>query len=188
MRDSKRLDVATGYFDVGSLLDLDGDWQRLDKIRLLMGDEVTTKTKEAFSEALRAKDQNGIERAQEEDDWKALDGLSAITKAIGTGALEARVHTRAKSHAKARLSRKRTRSEGTEIIRTSSYRSASIDFELEADLEKAIIQLAGDLLGPDRIYLDSKKKISAKHGNASVPDRYLVDLSGHRPRLHAVEN
>lgn len=104
MRNSKGLDVATGFFEIGSLLDLDGDCQRRDKIRLLMGDEVTRKAKEAFSEALRAKDQNGIERAQEEDDWKALDGLSAITNAIGTGALEVRVHTRAKSHAKARLS------------------------------------------------------------------------------------
>lgn len=63
-----------------------------------------------------------------------------------------------------------------------------MDFELEDDVEKAIIQLAGDLLGPDRIYLDSMKKISASHGNASVPDQYLVDLSGHRPRLYAVEN
>ena len=42
------LDVATGYFDIGSMLRLDGYWQRLDKIRILMGEEVTRRTKDAL--------------------------------------------------------------------------------------------------------------------------------------------
>ena len=33
-------DVATGYFEIGALLALDGQWQKLDKLRILMGDEV----------------------------------------------------------------------------------------------------------------------------------------------------
>jgi len=33
-------DIATGFFEIGSLLALDGKWQKLDSIRILMGDEV----------------------------------------------------------------------------------------------------------------------------------------------------
>ena len=27
-------DVATGFFEIGALLDLDSDWQKLDKVRI----------------------------------------------------------------------------------------------------------------------------------------------------------
>ena len=37
---ANRIDIATGYFEIGSLLGMDGQWQKLDKIRILMGDEV----------------------------------------------------------------------------------------------------------------------------------------------------
>ncbi len=30
-------DVATGYFEIGALLPMDGQWQKLDHIRILMG-------------------------------------------------------------------------------------------------------------------------------------------------------
>ena len=35
---SSRFDIATGYFEIGALLALDGKWQQLDGIRILMGD------------------------------------------------------------------------------------------------------------------------------------------------------
>ena len=41
-------DVATGYFEIGALLALDGQWQKLDKLRILMGDEVSKRTKDAL--------------------------------------------------------------------------------------------------------------------------------------------
>lgn len=31
------IDIATGYFEIGSLLDLDGHWQKFDKIRIALG-------------------------------------------------------------------------------------------------------------------------------------------------------
>ena len=34
-------DIATGYFEIGALLALDGKWQKLDTIRILMGNEVS---------------------------------------------------------------------------------------------------------------------------------------------------
>ena len=33
---SKSLDVATAYFEIGSLLALDGEWQKVDAIRILL--------------------------------------------------------------------------------------------------------------------------------------------------------
>ena len=44
---SKAIDIATGYFEIGSLLSLKEQWQKVDKIRILMGDEVSLKTKRA---------------------------------------------------------------------------------------------------------------------------------------------
>ena len=48
-------DIASGFFEIGALLALDGHWQKLDKIRILMGDEVSARTKKALLEGLLAK-------------------------------------------------------------------------------------------------------------------------------------
>ena len=42
---AKAFDIATGYFEIGALLTLDGKWQELDKIRILMGAETTHRTR-----------------------------------------------------------------------------------------------------------------------------------------------
>ena len=47
-------DVATGYFEIGALLALDGQWQKLDKLRIVMGDEVSGRTKKALLEGIKA--------------------------------------------------------------------------------------------------------------------------------------
>jgi len=43
-----KFDVATGYFEIGALLALDGQWQKLEELRILMGDEVSKRTKKAL--------------------------------------------------------------------------------------------------------------------------------------------
>lgn len=45
---SQSVDVATGFFEIGSLLALDGEWQKVDHIRILMGDKVTLCTSRAL--------------------------------------------------------------------------------------------------------------------------------------------
>ena len=52
---AKAFDVATGYFEIGALLALDGRWQPLDKIRILMGAETTYRTRTALLDAVRAR-------------------------------------------------------------------------------------------------------------------------------------
>lgn len=48
---SHSFDVATGYFEIGALLALDGQWQKLDKLRILMGDEVSRRRRASSSRA-----------------------------------------------------------------------------------------------------------------------------------------
>jgi hypothetical protein len=67
-----------------------------------------------------------------------------------------------------------------------TYRLAN--FQSESDLEAAINQVKTELFGQHRIYLDIKRKIGAKAGLRNIPDGYLIDLSGQKPRLYVVEN
>ncbi len=41
-------DIATGFFEIGALLVLDGQGQKLEKLRILMGNEVSMRTKKAL--------------------------------------------------------------------------------------------------------------------------------------------
>ncbi len=52
---AKSFDIATGYFEIGALLALDGKWQPLEKIRILMGAETTLRTRKALLEAVRSR-------------------------------------------------------------------------------------------------------------------------------------
>ena len=75
-----------------------------------------------------------------------------------------------------------------EVISISNglfYRS---QFESEAALEKAIIEIQAELFGKNRMYLDIKKKIGVKGGLRNIPDGYLLDLNGPKPHLYVVEN
>lgn len=63
-----------------------------------------------------------------------------------------------------------------------------IGYASEADLEAAILLVRGDLFGQHRIYLDVKKKIGQKGGVRNIPDGYVLDLGGTKPRLYVVEN
>ncbi len=75
-----------------------------------------------------------------------------------------------------------------EVIMTDNglfYRS---QFESEAALERAILQIQTELFGKNRMYLDIKKKIGVKGSLVNIPDGYLLDLNGQKPRLYVVEN
>ena len=52
---SERLDIATGYFEIGALRRMDKQWQKLDKIRILMGDETSKSTKSTILNAINSK-------------------------------------------------------------------------------------------------------------------------------------
>ena len=51
---SKQMDIATGYLEIGGLLTLDSHWQKVDKIRIILGNEVTKRTKDVIDEVVRS--------------------------------------------------------------------------------------------------------------------------------------
>jgi SNF2 family DNA or RNA helicase len=118
---SKAIDAATGYFEIGSLLSLRDEWQKVDKIRILMGDEVSLRTKNAFaqgiSQAANKLDQS-IEREKEQNDF--LVGVPAVVEAIRTGKIECRIYRKEKFHAKAYITHARLEVVGSSALVGSS--------------------------------------------------------------------
>lgn len=92
-------DIATGYFDIGALLALDGYWQKLEQIRILMGDTVSKSTKKALLDGIAQKLDESIETEKEKNDF--LQGVPAIVQAIASKQILCKIYTRAKFHAKA---------------------------------------------------------------------------------------
>jgi hypothetical protein len=74
------------------------------------------------------------------------------------------------------------------VIWTQGGPYRRINYQSETDLEAAILQVQGELFGSGRIYLDIKRKIGSKGSIRNIPDGYLLDLSGRKPRLYVVEN
>ncbi len=105
---SRAIDIATGYFEIGSLLALDGEWQKVDQIRILMGGEVSRRTKRAFVEGLEQINRHlddSLEAEKEKNDF--LAGVPAIVEAIRSGKINCRVYRRDKFHAKAYITHAR---------------------------------------------------------------------------------
>ena len=99
---AKAMDIATGYFEIGALLALDGQWQKLDNIRILMGDEVSRRTNDAFLKALgdvKQKLDDSLENEKEKNDF--LTGVPAIVDALQSGKIQCKVYKERKFHAKA---------------------------------------------------------------------------------------
>jgi SNF2 family DNA or RNA helicase len=95
-------DIATGYFEIGALLALDGQWQKLDHIRILMGDDVSKRTKRtllAGIQEIKKKLNDSIENEKEKNDF--LTGVPAVVDALRNRQIECRVYTKDKFHAKA---------------------------------------------------------------------------------------
>ena len=140
---ARAMDIATGYFEIGALLALDGQWQKLEKIRLLMGDEVTGRTRKAMLESLEKKAVQtldaSLEREKEGNDF--LHGVAAIVEAMQKGQIEARVYARKKFHAKAYITHARSRVVGSVALVGSSnftFPGLSDNIELNVQLRREV--------------------------------------------------
>ena len=99
---SKQMDVATGYLEIGGLLDLDQEWQKLDKIRIIMGNEVTKRTQEIVNKVvddLLGRVRDSVDKEQEHNEF--LIGVPGIVEAMKSRKIECRVYDKDKFHAKA---------------------------------------------------------------------------------------
>ncbi len=118
---SKGMDVATAYFEIGSLLSLDEEWQKVDKFRILMGDEVSKRTAKAFETGLKTISRrldDSLETEKEKNDF--LTGVPAIVQAIRDGKIECRVYRKDKFHAKAYITHARMEVVGSAALVGSS--------------------------------------------------------------------
>ena len=118
---SKSIDIATGYLEIGALLTLKDEWQKVDKIRILMGDEVSKRTKDAFAkglEQIKERLDNSIEKEKDKNDF--LAGVPAIVEAIRAGKIECRVYRKDKFHAKAYITHGRLEVVGASALVGSS--------------------------------------------------------------------
>jgi len=99
---SRQMDIATGYFEIGGLLELDGKWQNLEKIRIILGSEVTKRTREIIEETkkyfLKVIDKS-IEDEKEKNEF--LSGVPSILDALKSRKIECHVFDKNKFHAKA---------------------------------------------------------------------------------------
>lgn len=118
---AEAIDIATGYFEVGSLLALEDEWQKVDKIRILMGDEVSKRTKQAFAEGIHQisdRLDQSIEREKEKNHF--LIGVGSIVQALRSGKIECKVYRKDKFHAKAYITHGRLDVVGSSALVGSS--------------------------------------------------------------------
>lgn len=142
---SKSIDIATGFFEIGALLALDGEWQKVDKIRILMGFHTTFRTHQAIRKAREAL-LNDINRTTEEekkvDDF--LRGLPSIVAALKAGKIEVRVLEEPKFHAKAYITHGRLDVVGSAALVGSSnftYPGLTQNIELNLRITTEVQQL-----------------------------------------------
>jgi hypothetical protein len=135
-------DIATGHFEVGALLALDGKWQRLEKIRILMGADTNHRTRKATLDAvckrvIEALDA-GLEADKEANPF--LNGVPAIVDALQSGRIECRVYDREKFHAKAYITHAKLEVVGSHALVGSSNFSVpglTKNIELNVQIQSA---------------------------------------------------
>lgn len=134
---SKGIDVATGYFEIGSLLALKNEWQKVDQIRILMGDEVSLRTKNAFTNGLRraaATLDSSLDCEKETNDF--LAGVPAIEEAIRSGKITCRVYRKDKFHAKAYITHARLEVVGSSaLVGSSNFTFPGITENIELNVQ-----------------------------------------------------
>ena len=138
-------DVATGYFEIGALLALDGQWQKLDRIRILMGDEVTARTRQAILDGLRRhivqKLDASLESEKETNDF--LRGVAAIVEGMRSGKIECRVYSKRKFHAKTYITHPRISVIGSvALVGSSNFTLPGLTQNIELNIQ---IRASGDV-------------------------------------------
>jgi len=135
-------DIATGYFEIGALLALDGHWQKLEKIRVLMGDEVSKRTRNTLLDGVKrvqATLDESIEAEKEKNDF--LTGVPAIVDAIRNHQIECRIYAKNKFHAKAYITHAKSAVVGPSALVGSSnltFPGLTQNVELNVQLRREV--------------------------------------------------
>jgi superfamily II DNA or RNA helicase len=131
-------DIATGYFEIGSLLELDGQWQKLEKIRILMGADVSLPTRAAFVNAIKGRAEAKLDESLE-DEKRAdpfLSGVPAIVDAMKRGQIECRVYAKDKFHAKAYITHAKSEVFGSRaLVGSSNFTRPGLTKNIELNIQ-----------------------------------------------------
>jgi superfamily II DNA or RNA helicase len=139
---ARGFDIATGSFEIGALLALDGKWQRLAKIRILMGAETTHRTRKAILESVRKCAVEALDTSLEADKETNpfLTGVPGILEALRSRQIECRVYDRDKFHAKAYITHAKLEVVGSQALVGSSNFSVpglTKNIELNVQIQSA---------------------------------------------------
>ena len=135
---AKTFDIATGYFEIGALLALDGKWQSLQKIRILMGAERTDRTRRALLAAVRERAVNALDASIEADKEANpfLHGVPAILGALRSRQIECRVYDRDKFHAKAYITHAKLEVVGSQaLVGSSNFTKPGLTTNIELNVQ-----------------------------------------------------
>lgn len=135
---ARAFDIATGFFEIGALLALDGRWQKLKKLRILMGSERTHRTRRALLEAVRLRAVEALDAGMEadKDANPFLNGVPAILKALRSGQIECRVYDRDKFHAKAYITHATMEVVGSQaLVGSSNFTAPGLTKNIELNVQ-----------------------------------------------------
>ena len=135
---AKTFDIATGYFEIGALLALDGKWQELEKIRILMGAETTHRTRKILLEAVRTQALERLDASIEDDKEPNpfLHGVSAILDALASRKIECRVYDKDKFHAKAYITHAKLAVVGSQaLVGSSNFTKPGLTDNIELNVQ-----------------------------------------------------
>jgi superfamily II DNA or RNA helicase len=135
-------DIASAYFEIGALIALDGEWQKLDHVRILMGDDVAARTRRVILDGVSRTLDASIENEKKANDF--LAGVPAIIKALEEGKIECRVYSKSKFHAKAYITHARSAVIGSRALVGSSnftFPGISSNVELNVQIRTEVDQL-----------------------------------------------
>ncbi|MEQ1871388.1 MAG: helicase-related protein [Vicinamibacterales bacterium] len=135
---ARAFDVATGFFEIGSLLALDGKWQALDKIRILMGAEMTQRTRRALLDAVKARAVEALDASIEAE--KAvnpfLGGVPGILEALRSRQIECRVYDKDKFHAKTYITHAKLEVVGSQaLVGSSNFTGPGLTENIELNVQ-----------------------------------------------------
>lgn len=135
---AKSFDIATGYFEIGALLALDGKWQDLERIRILMGADTTHRTRKAILAAVKARAEerldSSLEAAKQANPF--LKGAPAILDALRSGKIECRVYDKDKFHAKAYITHARLEVVGAQaLVGSSNFTEPGLTRNIELNVQ-----------------------------------------------------
>lgn len=135
---ARAFDIATGFFEIGALLALDGKWQRLEKIRVLMGAETTHRTRKMLFDSVSNRAVDTLNQSIEsvKHDSPFLHGVQAVLEGLHSGQIECRVYDKGKFHAKAYVTHSGLEVIGSQaLIGSSNFTKPGLTENIELNVQ-----------------------------------------------------